>query len=46
MGTLFCKVKKATQFVQPLIFVFVAIVIVMIYAAMLLPIYQNMEVNL
>lgn len=42
----FAKLKKATQFVQPLIFVFVAIVIVMIYAAMLLPIYQNMEVNL
>jgi len=29
--------------VQPLIFVIVAVVIVMIYAAMLLPMYQNME---
>ena len=28
---------------QPLIFVIVAVVIVMIYAAMLLPMYQNME---
>ena len=29
-----------------LVFVFVALVIVLLYAAMLLPIYQNMEVHL
>ena len=32
--------------IQPLVFVFVALVIVLLYAAMLLPIYQNMEVRL
>ena len=37
------RLNKATTFVQPLIFVIVAVVIVMIYAAMLLPMYQNME---
>ncbi|MGT2949026.1 competence type IV pilus assembly protein ComGB [Streptococcus devriesei] len=42
----FSKLNKAMQLIQPLVFVLVAIVIVMIYAAMLLPIYQNMEVNL
>ena len=39
----FNRLNKATTFVQPLIFVIVAVVIVMIYAAMLLPMYQNME---
>lgn len=41
--TFFNRLNKATTFVQPLIFVIVAVVIVMIYAAMLLPMYQNME---
>ena len=39
----FNRLNKATTFVQPLIFVIVAVVIVMIYVAMLLPMYQNME---
>ena len=41
--TFFNRLNKATTFVQPLIFIIVAVVIVMIYAAMLLPMYQNME---
>jgi competence protein ComGB len=32
------------QLIQPLVFLFVALMIVLIYAAMLLPIYQNMEI--
>jgi len=32
--------------VQPLVFVFVALMIVLLYAAMLLPIYENLEVPL
>ena len=43
--TFFLRLQKATQLIQPLIFIFVALVIVMIYAAMLLPMYQNMEFN-
>ncbi|MGT2907969.1 competence type IV pilus assembly protein ComGB [Streptococcus dentiloxodontae] len=39
----FSRMTKATAFVQPLIFILVALIIVMIYAAMLLPMYQNME---
>ena len=39
----FSRLNKANTFVQPLIFIIVAVVIVMIYAAMLLPMYQNME---
>lgn len=39
----FHKVNQAMQLIQPLIFLFVAFMIVLIYAAMLLPIYQNME---
>lgn len=42
----FDKVNRAIQLVQPLVFILVALVIVMIYAAMLLPMYQNMEVHL
>lgn len=42
----FTKIHKATQLIQPLVFILVALVIVLIYAAMLLPIYQNMEVTL
>lgn len=40
---LFRKIERGTQWLQPLIFLFVALVIVAVYAAMLLPIYQNME---
>lgn len=40
--TFFSRLNKATQFIQPLIFIFVALMIVMIYAAMLLPMYENM----
>ena len=40
------RVHKAMNVIQPLVFVFVALVIVFTYAAMLLPIYQNMEVHL
>jgi len=32
--------------ILPLVFVFVALMIVLLYAAMLLPLYQNMEVHL
>lgn len=35
-----------TQLIQPIVFLAVALIIVMIYAAMLLPIYQNMGGNL
>lgn len=42
----FEKVTKATQLIQPIVFILVAVIIVMIYAAMLLPMYQNMEVNI
>ncbi|WP_373761117.1 type II secretion system F family protein, partial [Streptococcus ferus] len=42
----FSSIQKAIQLIQPLVFIFVAIVIVLIYVAMLLPIYQNMEVPL
>ncbi|HGD3427798.1 TPA: competence type IV pilus assembly protein ComGB [Streptococcus agalactiae] len=40
----FTKLARATQLIQPVIFIFVALIIVMIYAAMLLPMYQNMEI--
>ncbi|MGT2896449.1 competence type IV pilus assembly protein ComGB [Streptococcus entericus] len=40
--TFFHKLNQASQLIQPLVFLFVALMIVMIYAAMLLPIYQNM----
>ncbi|WP_255264879.1 competence type IV pilus assembly protein ComGB [Streptococcus sobrinus] len=42
----FSRVNRATQLIQPLVFILVALVIVMIYAAMLLPMYHNMEVPL
>ncbi len=42
--TFFERLHQATQIIQPLVFILVALVIVMIYAAMLLPMYQNMEV--
>ncbi|URZ87458.1 competence type IV pilus assembly protein ComGB [Floricoccus penangensis] len=39
----FIKIDRYLQLIQPVIFLFVALMIIMIYAAMLLPIYQNME---
>jgi competence protein ComGB len=36
------KVEKAMQWIQPLVFLFVALMIVSIYGALLLPIYSNM----
>ena len=44
--TFFKRVHQAMNVIQPLVFVFVALMIVLLYAAMLLPIYQNMEVQL
>lgn len=37
----FSRLHQASQLIQPLVFIFVGLMIVMIYAAMLLPIYQN-----
>ena len=42
----FRRVHKAMNVIQPLVFIFVALVIVLLYAAMLLPIYENLEVPL
>lgn len=42
----FTKINQLMQLIQPLVFIFVALIIVLIYAAMLLPIYNNMEVPL
>lgn len=39
----FYRINRAMQLIQPLVFLFVALIVVLIYAAMLLPIYQNME---
>ncbi|GFH42455.1 competence protein CglB [Lactococcus hodotermopsidis] len=39
----FEKVEKSMNLIQPLIFLFVALMIVLIYAAMLLPIYSQMD---
>lgn len=39
----FSRINRAMQLIQPLVFVFVALMVVLIYVAMLLPIYQNME---
>lgn len=41
----FARVNQTMNLVQPLVFIFVALLIVLLYAAMLLPMYQNMEVN-
>lgn len=38
----FLKIDRAMQWIQPLVFIFVALMIVLLYAAMLLPIYSNM----
>ncbi|OLF50453.1 competence protein CglB [Streptococcus acidominimus] len=40
----FTQLKTSMQLIQPLVFIFVALIIVFMYAAMLLPIYQYMEV--
>lgn len=42
----FYKLQRTTQLIQPIIFILVAMMIVMVYAAMLLPMYQNMEISL
>lgn len=42
----FTRINSLMQMIQPLVFIFVAIIILLIYAAMLLPIYHNMEVHL
>ena len=42
----FSRVNRTMNLIQPLVFVFVALMIVLLYAAMLLPLYQNMEVHL
>lgn len=41
----FTRVNRSMNLVQPLVFIFVALIIVLLYAAMLMPMYQNMEVN-
>ncbi|MGX7030226.1 competence type IV pilus assembly protein ComGB [Vagococcus zengguangii] len=38
------KIEQLTNYLQPLIFLLVAVMIIAIYAAMLLPVYQNIEV--
>ncbi|MEW6857538.1 type II secretion system F family protein [Streptococcus iniae] len=37
----FSRLFQATQWIQPIIFLFVALIIVCIYAAMLLPMYHS-----
>ena len=39
----FMKLDRAMQLIQPVIFIFVALMIVLLYAAMLLPIYGSMN---
>ncbi|WEV60783.1 competence type IV pilus assembly protein ComGB [Streptococcaceae bacterium ESL0729] len=39
----FYQLERVLNLIQPLIFLLVALMIVVVYAAMLLPIYQNME---
>ena len=41
----FNQLIKITQIIQPIVFIAVALMIVMIYAAMLLPMYQNIGGN-
>lgn len=38
----FERVERAMQLIQPIVFLLVALLIILIYAAMLLPIYSNM----
>ena len=42
----FSRLHASMNLIQPLVFLFVALMIVLLYAAMLLPLYQNMEVHL
>ncbi|RZI49279.1 type II secretion system F family protein [Lactococcus kimchii] len=42
----FSKIDRLMQLIQPLVFIFVALMIVLLYAAMLLPIYSNMGVGM
>ncbi|MBP2623610.1 competence type IV pilus assembly protein ComGB [Streptococcus oricebi] len=42
----FSRLHATMNLIQPLVFIFVALMIVLLYAAMLLPLYQNMEVHL
>ena len=42
----FTRVNRTMNLVQPLVFIFVALIIVLLYAAMLMPMYQNMEVKI
>ena len=42
----FFGLNKLMNLIQPLVFIFIAIMIVLLYAAMLLPLYHNMEVHL
>ena len=42
----FEKVESAMNVIQPLVFLFVALMIVLIYAAMLLPIYAQMDLGM
>ncbi|WP_455363061.1 competence type IV pilus assembly protein ComGB [Vagococcus elongatus] len=37
------KVEKGTQWLQPIIFLVIALLIIAVYSALLLPIYQSME---
>lgn len=39
----FAKIHQSLQWIQPLVFSFVALMIVLLYAAMLLPIYSSFE---
>ena len=38
----FVKIERMMQWIQPIVFLFVALMIVLLYVAMLLPIYANM----
>ncbi|MGM9887304.1 MAG: competence type IV pilus assembly protein ComGB [Lactococcus sp.] len=38
----FLKIERAIQLIQPLVFIFIALMIVLLYAGMLMPIYSNM----
>ena len=38
----FERIERAMQLIQPLVFLIVAVLIILIYVAMLLPIYNNM----
>ncbi|MFV0556565.1 MAG: competence type IV pilus assembly protein ComGB [Lactovum sp.] len=42
----FRKIEQLMQLIQPLVFIFVAMAIVLIYAAMLMPIYQNINIDI